>query len=195
MSRRVTPSEIMRKRQQCHDLKAAGYSQRQIQLEINSTRDSVRQWLKRPRPTDADVETAAVNAVPLSLAESLRRRQHCHDMKLNGASCREIMSQIDISNSTVRDWLSRPRPTDDDITAAMVIAQSPATTRKVDATGQVKINSRFDPDLFSELRAESELQNAAMTKVISCAVRLYLDVMTRARNKCTEPVNVLGYRA
>jgi hypothetical protein len=93
---------------------------------------------------------------------------------------------LNIARATVRDWLSRPRPTDEDV------AELP--TVKTDVTGQVGFKSRFDPEVFARLRAEAEVQGAATNKVIGCAVRLYLDVMDRARAGGGEPVEVLGYR-
>jgi len=181
----------MRKRQRCHDLKAEGYSHRQIQQSLNSSRELVREWLSRPRPTDADVENAAVIAERLSPAQLLQRRQQCHDMKAAGATNREIMQQMSLSTASVRDWLGRPRPSDEEIAAAQVAATSP----KTDVTGQVGFKARFDPDLFARLRAEAEVQGAATNKVIGCAVMLYLDCMDRARSGGQEPVNVMGFRS
>jgi hypothetical protein len=65
---------------------------------------------------------------------------------------------------------------------------------RVDITGQVGFKSRFDPELFARLRAESELQGAATNRIIGCAVRLYLDCLSRARAGGQEPINIMGYR-
>lgn len=187
---RSTPAETMRKRQRCHDLRAGGSSQRQIQLVLNTSRELVREWLSRPRPTDADIENAAVIAAALSPVEILQRRQQCHDLNAKGATNREIMQRMDVSTSSVRDWLSRPRPSDEEIEAARAAVAAP----KTDITGQVGFKSRFDPKLFARLRAEAERQGTATNKIIGCAARLYLDCMDRARAGGGEPVNLLGYR-
>jgi hypothetical protein len=118
--------------------------------------------------------------------ETLRMRQQCHDLHADGKTQRQIQAALNIARATVRDWLSRPRPTDEDV------AELP--TMKTDVTGQVGFKSRFDPELFARLRAEAETQGAATNKVIGCAVRLYLDVMDRARAGGGESINVTGYR-
>jgi hypothetical protein len=119
--------------------------------------------------------------------ETLRKRQQCHDMKAEGATQRQIQAVMNVGRATVRDWLSRPRPTDEEVADVPV--------NRVDITGQVGFKSRFDPELFARLRAESELQGAATNKVLGCALRMYLDVMARARSGGQEPVDVRGYRA
>jgi transposase len=188
---RSTPTETLRKRQQCHDLLAQGRSRREIQEAVNSRKETVRDWLSRPRPTDADILQAATPAVPLGPVEILRRRQRCHDLHGDGADYGQLQLEFNVSSATVRDWLARPRPTDGDVEAAREASAAP----KTDTTGQVGFKSRFDPELFARLRAESELQGAATNRVIGCAVRLYLDCCERARNGSQEPVDVLGYRA
>ena len=119
--------------------------------------------------------------------ETLRRRQQCHDLGAEGKSQRQIQAVLNISRATVREWLSRPRPTEEEVAALPV--------NKTDITGQVGFKSRFDPELFARLRAESELHGAATNRVLGCAVMLYLDVTDRARSGGQEPVDVRGYRA
>ena len=119
--------------------------------------------------------------------ETLRKRQQCHDLRAAGQSQRQIQEVVNCSRAAVRDWLSRPRPTDDDVAAALPV-------NKVDCTGQVGFKSRFDPDLFAELRAEADRQGAPINKVLGCAARLYLDCTARARSGGQEPVNVMGWR-
>ena len=117
--------------------------------------------------------------------ETLRKRQQCHDMKAEGATHRQIQAVMNVGRATVRDWLSRPRPTDEEVADVPV--------NRVDITGQVGFKSRFDPELFARLRAEAELQGAATNKVLGCAVMLYVDVMARARAGGGEPIEVRGY--
>jgi hypothetical protein len=126
-----------------------------------------------------------------SPVETLRMRQRCHDMRAKGATQREIQAVVNVGRATVRDWLSRPRPDEDEIERTRAATANP----KTDITGQVGFKSRFDPELFARLRAESELQGAATNRVLGCALRLYLDVMQRARAGGGESVSVLGYRA
>ena len=123
--------------------------------------------------------------------EALRKRRQCHDLRAEGKSQSEIQAEMDIGRGAVRDWLSRPRPTDEEIDRVRETSGHP----KTDITGQVGFKSRFDPDLFARLRAECEIQNAPTNKVLACAVRLYLDVLERARDGGGEPINVRGYRA
>ena len=127
----------------------------------------------------------------LTPVEALRRRQECHDLRSGGATQGQIQQTMNIARATVRDWLGRPRPTEDDIAQARSVYAAPQT----DITGQVGFKSRFNPELFAELRAEAELQGSATNKVLGCAVRMYLDVMARARSGGQEPVDVRGYRA
>jgi len=126
-----------------------------------------------------------------TIAQTLRRRQRCHDLRAQGRSQREIQEAVNVSLAAVRDWLAQSRPTDQQIADALAAAASPA----VDVTGQVGFKSRFDPELFARLRAEADVQGTHTNKVLSCAVRLYLDCMARARTGTAEPVNILGYRA
>lgn len=188
---RSTPIEALRKRQQCHDLQAQGKSRREIQEAVNSRKETVRDWLLRPRPTDADILQAATPAAPLSPADILHRRQRCHDLHGSGADYGQLQLVYNVSSATIRDWLARPRPTDEDIAAAREEHTSP----KTDVTGQVGFKSRFDPELFARLRAEADLQGAATNKILGCALMLYLDVMTRARAGGGEPIDVWGWRA
>jgi hypothetical protein len=126
-----------------------------------------------------------------SPVETLRMRQRCHDMRAEGATQREIQAVVNVGRATVRDWLSRPRPDEDEIERTRAATANP----KTDITGQVGFKSRFDPELFARLRAESELQGAATNRVLGCAVRLYLEVMERARAGGGEPIDVMGWRA
>ena len=188
---RATPSEALRKRQQCHDLQAQGKSRREIQEAVNSRKETVRDWLLRPRPTDADILQAATPAAAVNPAEILQRRQRCHDLNDSGADYGQLQLAFNVSSATIRDWLARPRPSDEDIAAAREEHTSP----KTDITGQVGFKSRFDPELFARLRAEADLQGAATNKVLGCALRLYLEVMSRARAGGGEPIDVWGWRA
>jgi hypothetical protein len=126
----------------------------------------------------------------LTPIEALRKRQECHDLRSGGHTQSQIQESLNIARATVRDWLGRPRPTEDDIAQARGVYAAPQT----DITGQVGFKSRFNPELFAELRAEAELQGAATNRVIGCAVQLYIDVMTRARAGGGEPIDVAGYR-
>ncbi len=188
---RSTPIEIMRKRQQCHDLRAQGKSQREIQAVVNAGRATVRDWLNRCRPTEEDIIEAKPANASVSPVETLQRWQRCHDMHAAGASYADLQGALNVSVVTVKSWLTRPRPTDEEVEAARDTSAKP----KTDITGQVGFKSRFDPELFAELRAEADAQGAATNRVIGCAVRLYLDVMARARAGGGDPVQVLGYRA
>jgi transposase len=188
---RSTPIEALRKRQQCHDLQAQGRTRREIQEAVNARKETVRDWLSRPRPTDADILQAVAPVAPARPVEALQRRQRCHDLHGSGADYGQLQQEFDVSSATIRDWLSRPRPSDEDVAAAREEHTSP----KTDITGQVGFKSRFDPELFARLRAESELQGAATNRVLGCAVALYLDVMARARAGGGEPISVTGYRA
>ena len=123
--------------------------------------------------------------------EALRKRRQCHDLRAQGKSQSEIQAIMDIGRGAVRDWLSRPRPTDEEIDRVREASGHP----KQDCTGQVGFKSRFDPDLFARLRAESEIQGAPTNRVLGCAVRLYLEVMDRARSGGGEPIDVMGWRA
>jgi hypothetical protein len=126
-----------------------------------------------------------------SPVETLRKRQACHDLKAQGKSQAQIQAVVNVSRAAVRDWLARPRPTEEEIERTRATTAHP----KTDITGQVGFKSRFDPELFARLRAESELQGAATNRVLGCAVQMYLEVMSRARAGGGEPVDVMGWRA
>ena len=126
-----------------------------------------------------------------TITETMRKRQACHDLKEQGKSQREIQEAVNVSRAAVRDWLAQSRPTDAAIADALAAAANP----KTDSTGQVGFKSRFDPELFAQLRTEADLQGAPTNKVLGCALRLYLDCMSRARAGGEEPVDVMGWRA
>ncbi len=120
--------------------------------------------------------------------QTLLMRQQCHDLHAQGKTQRQIQAALNIARATVRDWLSRPRPTDEEL------AELPAN--KTDITGQVPLKMRFPPDLMAAMKAEAEAQGGApLNKLIGCSLRLYLDCMERARTGIQEPVHILGYRA
>jgi predicted HicB family RNase H-like nuclease len=48
--------ETLKKRQAIHDRRADGLTQSQLQIEFNVARATVRDWLARHRPTDAEIE-------------------------------------------------------------------------------------------------------------------------------------------
>jgi len=123
--------------------------------------------------------------------ETLRKRQQCWDLRDEGKSQRQIQEIVNVGRATLREWLARPRPTEEDIEQLRATLASPQT----DVTGQVGFKTRFSPELFARLRAEAEVQGAATNKVIGCAVMLYLDCMDRARSGGQEPVNVMGFRS
>jgi transposase len=131
-----------------------------------------------------------------TLANTLRRRQQCHDLRAQGLSSaaihRILLADGPVGATTAKTWLRQPRPTEADIAAAAAKDARPP----VDTTGQVPLKMRFPPDLMAAMKAEAEAQGGApLNKLIGCSLRLYLDCMTRARNGSQEPVQVLGYRA
>jgi orotate phosphoribosyltransferase-like protein len=123
--------------------------------------------------------------------ETLRKRQQIHDRRADGLTQSELQEEFDVARGTVRDWLARPRPTDEEIEAARLMLRAPG----LDGTGSVGFKARFDPDLFAELRDEANQQNASTNVVVGNAVRLYLACTRRARRGSSEPVNLLGFRA
>lgn len=48
--------ETLKKRQLLHDRRSNGLSHSQLQSEFNVARATVRDWLDRPRPTDAEID-------------------------------------------------------------------------------------------------------------------------------------------
>lgn len=125
--------------------------------------------------------------------ETLRMRQRVHDLKAAEPriSIREMQRRFDISYASVRDWLARPRPTDEEVEACIYAVRD----RAVDHTGLIPVKLRMEPEIHARLCEEMELQGAAKNRIINCAVLLYLDCMRRARGGGSEPVYLMGYRA
>jgi hypothetical protein len=125
--------------------------------------------------------------------EVLRMRQRVHDFhKANpGISIGDMRTEFDLSYASLKDWLTRPRPTDEDIAAHALLMANRAT----DQTGQVPTKIRLEPDIYARLRRETDLQGASMNRIANCAILLYLDCMERARRDGSEPINIMGYRA
>ncbi len=188
---RASRGEILRRRQQCHDLRSEGKTRRQIMDAMDVNRSTLRDWLNLPRPTDEDITTARPANSSISPAQTLLNRQRCHDLHAEGMTNRLLQQELNASSVTIRNWLARPRPSD----GAVEAARKEHASLKPDSTGQVPFKSRFDPELFARLRAEAEAQGAATNRVLGCAARLYLDCMERARAGSQEPVHILGYRA
>jgi hypothetical protein len=127
----------------------------------------------------------------LTKLEVLKKRQQMHDRRADGLSQSGLQDEFDVARGTVRDWLARPRPTDEEIERARLLSRAPG----LDATGSVGFKARFDPDLFAQLRDEANQQNASTNVVINNAVGLYLDCMKRLRTGRKDPVNLRGFRA
>lgn len=125
-------------------------------------------------------------------SDTLQRRQRAHDLRAQGLSPRVIQQRLaPVGLTTVKDWLKKDRPTDQDIAAALAREADPAT----DASGQVGFKMRFPPDLYAALKAEAQAQGGApMNKVVGCAVSLYLACMERVRSGADHPVDLLGFR-
>jgi hypothetical protein len=129
----------------------------------------------------------------LNEVETLKMRQRVHDLKEANPkmSIREMQRTLDLSYASLKDWLTRPRPTDDEIAARI----HGLANRPVDQTGQVPLKLRLEPENYARLRREMDTQGAAMNRIMNCALLLYLDCMDRARCESSEPVNIMGYRA
>lgn len=129
----------------------------------------------------------------LNEVETLKMRQRVHDLKRANPdmSIRVMQSELDLSYASLKDWLTRPRPTDEQIAARILDINN----RRPDKTGQVPVKIRLEPEIHTRLREEMHTQGAAMNRIANCAIVLYLDCMERARANSSEPVNILGYRA
>lgn len=121
--------------------------------------------------------------------ETLKKRQQVHDRRAAGLTQSELQDEFDVARGTIRDWLARPRPSDEDIKRARLLLRAPG----LDVTGCVGFKARFDPDLFAQLRDEADRQNASTNVVVGNAVALYLNCMRRLRRGSTEPVNLMGF--
>jgi hypothetical protein len=124
--------------------------------------------------------------------EVLRMRQRVHDFRNANPemSIRGLCAHFDLSYASLKDWITRPRPTDDEIAQRSVLKSSQASGASV----QVPIKAWIEPDIYARVHEEMERQGAARNRIINNALLLYLDCMDRVRSNSREPVNVLGYR-
>lgn len=127
---------------------------------------------------------------PVQMLLKARMRQQAHDLRAAGVSKREIVRQLDVSRSTVEDWLLRPRPTEDEIKRLEEHAARPKTAK----SGCVPFRIHFDPVTHHRLVEEAERQGAPRTRVVDLAVELYCDAMARLRGEIEGPINVKGYQ-
>jgi transcriptional regulator with XRE-family HTH domain len=127
----------------------------------------------------------------LTKLETLKRRQQMHDRRnSDGLTQSQLQDEFNVARGTVRDWLARPRPSDEEIERVRRLSGTPG----LDATGCVGFKARFAPDRFAKLRHEVDLQNASTNIVINNAVELYLACMERIRTGSADPVHLLGFR-
>ena len=131
-----------------------------------------------------------MNKPRMTSIETLQKRQQMHDRRADGLSQAVLQQEFNVARGTVRDWLARPRPTDEEVEQTKHLLRSPG----LDATGCVGFKARFNPEVFAQLRQEAEQQNASINIVVANAVALYLSCMERRRTGGTEPVNLLGFR-
>jgi hypothetical protein len=124
--------------------------------------------------------------------EVLRMRQRVHDFRNANPemSIRGLCAHFDLSYASLKDWITRPRPTDDEIAQRSVLKSNQASGASV----QVPIKAWIEPDIYARVHEEMERQGAARNRIINNALLLYLDCMDRVRSNSREPVNVLGYR-
>jgi len=141
--------------------------------------------------------TTALSSTPtgprvrMQKLDTLRLRQKVHDRRTEGLTQSQLQEEFNIARGTVRDWLARPRPTDEEIEEVKRALWRP----ELNQGGQVNFKARFEPALFEALRQEAEDQSTSANRIIGHAIRLYLDCMGRLRRGSDEPVDVLGYRA
>jgi hypothetical protein len=124
--------------------------------------------------------------------EVLRMRQRVHDFRNANPemSISGLCAHFDLSYASLKDWITRPRPTDDEIAQRSALKSNRASGTSV----QVPVKAWIEPDIYARVHEEMERQGAARNRIINNALLLYLDCMDRARNNSREPVNVLGYR-
>ena len=131
-----------------------------------------------------------MNKPRMTCLETLQKRQRIHDRRADGLTQAQLQQEFNVARGTVRDWLARPRPSDEEIEQARLLLRAPG----LDATGSVGFKARFNPDLFAQLRDEAYQQNASTNAVVANAVALYLACRERSRTGSTEPVNLMGFR-
>lgn len=125
--------------------------------------------------------------------EVLRMRQRVHDFRDANPemSISGLCAHFDLSYASLKDWLARPRPTDEEIAKRSALKSSQISGASV----QVPIKAWIEPDIYARVHDEMNRQGAARNRIINNALLLYLDCMDRARSNSGEPVNIIGYRA
>jgi hypothetical protein len=122
------------------------------------------------------------------LAKSLARRR-AHLLVEEGLSHRQITTQIDVDRSTLQNWLKRPCPTEAEIEQlrAAVAAQG-------EGGDVVALRVYLSPENIQGLAAQAAARDVSRTRLVDCAVRMYLDVLARLDGERAGPVDVHGFR-
>jgi hypothetical protein len=100
-----------------------------------------------------------------------RRRQRCHDLRAAGKTTIEIAKAIGVTDAMISYWLSKERPTDEDVAALDYSYRHP----KPDRYGCIRFNVRLEPDLFVAFRDMAEREGVSHNSLVETAVRIFLE--------------------
>jgi hypothetical protein len=122
------------------------------------------------------------------LAKALARRR-AHLLVEEGLSHRQITAQIDVDRSTLQNWLKRPCPTEAEIEQLRAAVAAQGEDGDV-----VALRVYLSPENIHGLAAQAAARDVSRTRLVDCAVRLYLDVLARLDGERSGPVDVHGFR-
>ena len=123
------------------------------------------------------------------LTKALARRQ-AHLLVEEGLSHRQITHQMDVDRSTLQNWLKRPCPTEAEIEQL----RQQAAARVEDGGEPVPLRVYLSPQNARGLQNQAAALAVPRTRLVDCAVRMYLDVLARLEGEHPGPIDVHGFR-
>jgi hypothetical protein len=122
------------------------------------------------------------------LAKALARRR-AHLLVEEGLSNRQITREIDVDRSTLQNWLKRPCPSE-----AEIEQLRSAVAAQGGGDAAVALRVYLSPANHQGLAEQAAARNVSRTRLVDCAVRMYLDVLARLEGEATGPIDVHGFR-
>ena len=117
-------------------------------------------------------------------------RKRAHLLVGEGLSQRQITHELDVDRSTLQNWLKRPCPTDAEIEKL----QQQAAARAGDGGDPVALRVYLSPQNLRGLQEKAAALAVPRTRLVDCAVRMYLDVLARLEGEHPGPIDVHGFR-
>jgi hypothetical protein len=122
------------------------------------------------------------------LAKALARRR-AHLLVEEGLTQRQVNAELNVDRSTLQSWLKRPCPSEAEIEQLRVAAAAQG-----DGGAAVALRVYLSPENIHGLAEQAAARDVSRTRLVDCAVRMYLDVLARLDGERCGPIDVHGFR-